>query len=67
MKANMGNTDRLLRVLLALLIVILYMTKQVTGTAAFILGIIAIVFLVTSLFKFCPLYVPFKVSTVKKK
>ena len=67
MKANMGNSDRLLRVLLALLIVILYMTKQITGTAAIILGILAIVFLVTSLFKFCPLYVPFKISTVKKK
>lgn len=66
MKKNMGLIDRLIRTVLAVVIIVLYFTKQITGTAAIILGIFAIVFLLTSLIGFCPLYVPFKLSTKKK-
>ena len=67
MKKNMGAADRLIRTLLAILVVVLYLTDQISGTAAIILGIIAIIFLLTSLVGFCPLYVPFKISTKKKE
>lgn len=66
MKKNMGTTDRIIRFLLAVVVGILYFTHQITGTAAIILGIIAIVFLLTSLVGFCPLYVPLRLSTRKK-
>lgn len=66
MKLNMGTTDRVLRFILAVVIAILYFTGQLSGTAALILGIIAIVFLATSLVGFCPLYVPFGLSTRKQ-
>jgi hypothetical protein len=66
MRKNMGAADRIIRVLLAIVIAILYFTKQITGTAAAILGIIAILWVVTGLIGFCPLYVPFKISTKKK-
>ena len=40
--------------------------RSITGVAAIILGIIAFVFVVTSLIGFCPLYLPFKISTTGK-
>jgi len=67
MKRNMGPIDRALRVFAAVVIGILYFAGQITGTAAIILGIIAVVFLLTSVVSFCPLYLPLKLSTLKKK
>jgi hypothetical protein len=67
MKKNMGTIDRTIRVLVALAIGILYLTDQISGIAAIILGIFAIVFVVTSVVAICPLYLPLKISTIKKK
>ena len=67
MKKNIGSIDKLVRVLAAVVIGILYFTNQITGTATVILGIFAIVFLLTSAVGFCPLYWPLKLSTIKKK
>ncbi|MGV8058747.1 MAG: DUF2892 domain-containing protein [Smithellaceae bacterium] len=66
MKRNMGTIDRIIRILLAIVIIILYLTNSITGVAAIILGILALVFILTSLIGFCPLYVPFKISTIGK-
>jgi len=66
MKKNMGTTDRIIRTLLAVVIAVLYFMKQISGTAAIILGVIAIAFLLTSFVGFCPAYLPFKISTRKK-
>lgn len=66
MKKNMGTIDRIIRILLAIAVVILYITGSITGYAAIILGILAIVFIITSLIGFCPLYVPLKISTIGK-
>jgi len=65
MLKNMGTADRLLRTLVALTVGVLYFTNQISGTAAIILGALALIFLVTSLFGFCPLYAPIKLSTRK--
>ncbi|MFP4082502.1 MAG: DUF2892 domain-containing protein [Candidatus Aminicenantes bacterium] len=67
MKKNMGAADRIIRTLLAVLVAVLYFTNQISGTAAVILGIFAVIFLLTSLVGFCPLYVPFKISTRRKE
>lgn len=66
MKQNMGGADRLIRIILAVVIIVLYLLKQITGVTAIVLGILAIIFLLTSVFGFCPLYVPFRISTKKK-
>ncbi|MGB5287001.1 MAG: DUF2892 domain-containing protein [Ignavibacteriaceae bacterium] len=66
MKKNMGSMDRGVRIILALIVAILYFTNQITGVAAIVLGIFAIVFLLTSFMSFCPLYAPIKISTMKK-
>ncbi len=67
MKKNMGTLDRLIRLIVALAIVVLLVTKTLAGTLAIILGILAVVFLLTSAIAFCPLYVPFRISTRGKK
>ena len=67
MKKNMGSIDKIVRVLVAVVIGVLYFTDQITGTAAAILGIFAVIFLLTSAIGFCPLYLPLKLSTIKKK
>lgn len=63
MKKNMGTVDRVLRVLIAVVVGVLYLTGQITGTAAIILGIVAAIFLLTGFVGFCPLYAPFRIST----
>jgi hypothetical protein len=65
MKQNMGSTDKAIRLAVVAIIVILYIAGQISGTAAIILGIIAVAFLVTSLIGWCPTYVPFGISTKK--
>ncbi len=65
MKLNMGTADRVIRFAVALAVGVLYFTGQISGTAAIVLGVLAIIFLATSLIGFCPLYVPFRLSTRK--
>ncbi len=66
MKKNMGAIDRVIRIGLAVLVGVLYFTGQISGLVAIILGVLAVVFLLTSLVSFCPLYAPFKLSTKGK-
>jgi len=67
MKKNMGTADRVIRTILALLVAVLYFSNVISGTTAIILGILGLVFLLTSFVSFCPLYVPFKITTAKKQ
>lgn len=67
MKKNMGVLDKTLRILVAVAIAILYYTNVISGTWAAILGVLAIVFVITSFLSFCPLYLPFGINTTGKK
>lgn len=66
MKKNMGSADRIIRVILAAVMAVLYFTGTVTGTLGLVLLILAGVFVLTSLISFCPLYAPFGLSTCSK-
>ncbi len=63
MKKNMGPTDKILRLFGAALLVILIAAKVATGGLAWVFMVIAVMFAVTSAIGFCPLYVPFGIST----
>ena len=65
MKKNMGTIDRTLRDLIALTVGALYYFGVISGTLAIILAVLAVIFVVTSIFGFCPLYLPFKIHTNK--
>lgn len=66
MKKNVGVVDKAVRLILAALIAALYFAHLISGMAAIILGIFAVVFLLTSLVSFCPLYRLLGISTAKK-
>ncbi len=66
MKKNMGNTDKLIRVIIAVIIAALYFTNTITGTLGIVLLVLAGVFVLTSVISFCPLYAPFGLSTCKR-
>lgn len=67
MKKNMGNADKVIRVLIAAIIGYLYYSGTITGTLGIVLLIFAAVFVLTSLVSFCPLYAPFGISTCSLK
>lgn len=66
MKPNMGNEDRILRIVAAIVIAVLYLTHVISGTVGIVLLVLATVFVLTSLVSFCPLYLPFGISTRRK-
>ncbi|MFC4685858.1 DUF2892 domain-containing protein [Epilithonimonas pallida] len=67
MKKNLGTVDKAIRIIIAVGIAVLYFTNVISGTLAIVLGILAVVFLLTSFISFCPLYLPFGINTLKKK
>jgi hypothetical protein len=66
MKKNMGVIDKIVRLFLVAFIAGLYFTHMIGGLAAIILGVLAVVLLLTSLVSFCPLYKLLGISTAKK-
>ncbi|MBL7904188.1 MAG: DUF2892 domain-containing protein [Bacteroidales bacterium] len=67
MKKNVGNTDKLIRLVIALVIAVLYFMDIISGTVALVLGIVALAMVATSLLNFCGLYAIFGFSTCKNK
>jgi len=69
MKNNMGTTDRIIRVIIAAIVGVLYFTGIISGTLGIVFLVLAGVFVLTSLISFCPIYAPFGIKTcpLKKK
>ena len=67
MRKNMGTADRIIRVIIAAIVGILYFTSVISGTFGIILLVLAGVFVLTSLISFCPLYAPFGFRTCPLK
>ncbi len=67
MKKNMGTADRVIRAIAAVVIGVLYFTGAISGVLAVILGIVAVLLLLTSITGVCPGYMPFGISTLKEK
>lgn len=66
LEKNMGTTDRIIRFILAAVFAILYFTGTVSGVFGVVLLVLAVVFALTAALQFCPLYLPFKLSTARK-
>lgn len=67
MKPNMGSADRVIRLLLAAAIAVLYFTNTITGTLGIALLVLGVVFVFTSMISFCPLYRIFGINTCPVK
>ena len=66
MKKNIRTADRLIRILIAGVIVALYMGHVINGTLAIVLLAVSAIFILTSFIGVCPLYLPFGIRTTKK-
>jgi len=67
MKKNMGNADRVIRIIIAAVVAGLFFANIIPGVLGIVLMALAGIFVLTSLISFCPLYAPFGISTCKKK
>lgn len=59
----MGTADKTIRFVFAAIIGVLYFTNVINGVSAIVLGVLAVVFILTSFISFCPLYSPFSTDT----
>jgi hypothetical protein len=67
MKKNVGTIDRVIRILVAVVVVILYFTNVISGTLGIVLLALSAVFVITSLLSFCPIWMALGLSTRKKE
>lgn len=67
MKRNLGTADKIIRVIIAAIVAILYFTNVITGTTGIVLLVVAAVLLITSLVSFCPLYALLGLKTCPAK
>lgn len=65
MNKNMGVTDKIMRVIIAVGLAVLYFSNLITGTVGIIAIIITVIFLLTSVVSICPLYSIFGIKTCK--
>ena len=63
MKANMGSADRIVRIIIAIAVGVLYYMGTISGTLGIVLLVVAAVFLLTGFVSFCPLYTIFGLKT----
>ena len=63
MKKNMGTVDKSIRILIAVIIGILYFNGMISGTLGLVLLVLSVIFVLTSMISFCPLYTLFGIKT----
>lgn len=63
MKKNMGSADRLIRLLISAIAVFLYFNGTLTGTLGIVALVVAVIFTLTSVLNFCPIYSLLGIST----
>ena len=67
MKKNVGNIDKVIRIILAVVIVILALTHVISGILAVIMLILAGIFVLTTMISFCPIWWALGIGTAKKE
>lgn len=64
---NLGKVDRIIRLVVAIGLIILYATNILTGIWGIVAMIVAGIFIITSLVSFCPLYAIFGINSCPVK
>jgi hypothetical protein len=67
MKKNLGTIDKVVRILIAVVVAVLYFTGVISGALAVILLIVSAVLILTSIVGICPLYIPLGIKTTPKE
>jgi len=66
MKNNIGTIDKIIRIIAAVIISMVYITGTLTGAAGFILLMVGAILLLTAVIDFCPIYKLLKFKGTKK-
>ena len=66
LEKNVGTTDRIIRFILAAVLALLYFNGTVSGALGIVFLVLAVILALTAIVAVCPLYMPFKLSTVQK-
>jgi hypothetical protein len=67
MKKNVGTIDKVIRILIAVVVVTLYFTNVISGTLGIILLAVSAILVVTSLVSICPIYLALGLNSGKKE
>lgn len=67
MKKNMGNLDRGIRIVVAIVLAVLYFMGKIEGTLGYVVLAVAAIFALTSLISFCPIYAIFGIKSCPNK
>lgn len=67
MKKNLSQADRIIRVILAAVLAVLYFTNVISGTLGIVLLVLAVVFAGTAFISWCPIYAALGIKTLKDK
>jgi len=62
----MGSADKTIRIIITAVISGLFIGNVISGTVGYLLLALAAILLLTSFVSFCPLYLPFGISTKKQ-
>ncbi len=65
MERNMGSLDKIMRLIAAVVVIVLYFLNVISGTVAITLLVVSGIFIITAFLNFCPLYLPFGINTHK--
>ncbi len=67
MKPNIGNTDRIIRAVVGIaLLLIGFLVPMSSVVLQVIIVLLGVLLLATAALRFCPVYIPFKFNTLKK-
>lgn len=66
MKPNMGITDRVTRVIIAMTIAVILVVGITDNSGAFVLAVVTVALLITGFTGYCPIYKMLKVNTKNK-
>ena len=67
MKRNMGNADRIIRSFIAVVIIGLSFSGIIHGPLGWLLLVMSVIFILTSIFGVCPLYTLLGIKTYAMK
>ncbi len=67
MKANVGMVDRVIRLVLAVVLILLFGQDVLTGTLGIVTVVLALYITIIAVIGFSPIYALFKINTNKTK
>jgi hypothetical protein len=66
MKKNIGTIDKVIRIVFAVAVIVLFLTNVISGVLGIVLLALSAILVVTSMIGVCPLYIVMGLNSVEK-